>query len=104
LRGRFYKPSAVRRGANDHQTPHPAWLARGLAAGRLSLATHSSAMIVCMTCRRRFELCLSVALYVKSMDALSRPENLPPGITPAEAVAFLRYLAGLCHVQPIYFL
>ena len=45
-----------------------------------------------------------MALYVKSMDALSRPENLPPGITPAEAVAFLRYLAGLCHVQPIYFL
>ena len=53
---------------------------------------------------RRFELCLSVSLYVEWMDALSRPENLPPGITPAEAVAFLRHLASLCHVQPIYFL
>ena len=52
---------------------------------------------------RRFELCLSVALYVEWMDALSRPENLPPGIAPADAVAFLRYLASLCHVQLIYF-
>jgi len=29
------KPNAVRRGANRQTMPHPAWLARGLTAGRL---------------------------------------------------------------------
>jgi len=32
-----YKPNAVRRGVNRHPTPCPAWFARGLTAGRLSL-------------------------------------------------------------------
>ncbi|MCE9630379.1 MAG: PIN domain-containing protein [Planctomycetia bacterium] len=52
----------------------------------------------------RFEVCLSVALYAEWMDALSRPENRPPQLTSAEAAGFLRYLAGFCHLQPIYFL
>jgi hypothetical protein len=36
---RLYKPNAVRRGVNHQQTPRPAWFARGLTAGRLSLAS-----------------------------------------------------------------
>ena len=39
------KPNAVRRGVNHHTTRRPAWFARGLTAGRLSLAVHSSARI-----------------------------------------------------------
>jgi len=36
VRDRLYKPNAVRRGANYHQTPPPARCTRGLTAGRLS--------------------------------------------------------------------
>jgi len=39
------KPNAVRRGANHHKVRRQAWFARGLTAGRLSLAVHSSARI-----------------------------------------------------------
>ena len=40
------KPNAVRRGANRRHTPRPAWFARGLTAGRLSLAPLSIATIM----------------------------------------------------------
>jgi hypothetical protein len=43
----LYKPNAVRRGANRSKTPCPAWSARGLTAGRLSLALHASARSKC---------------------------------------------------------
>ena len=39
------KPNAVRRGANHHKVRRQAWFARGLTAGRLSLAQHLSARI-----------------------------------------------------------
>ena len=42
-----YMPNAGRRGANRHQTQCPVWFARGLTAGRLSLAAGSSARIKC---------------------------------------------------------
>lgn len=51
-----------------------------------------------------FQPCLSVALYAEWRDALSRPENRPPGVSAEDAWAFLRYVAGLSHIQPIYFL
>jgi predicted nucleic acid-binding protein len=35
---------------------------------------------------------------------MSRPENLPPGRTPADARNFVRYLASIAHLQDIYFL
>ena len=41
------KPNAVRRGVNRQQTRRPAWFARGLTAGRLTCATHSSARNRC---------------------------------------------------------
>jgi putative PIN family toxin of toxin-antitoxin system len=52
----------------------------------------------------RFEVCLSVSLYVEWWDALARPENRPRGMAAADAEAFLRYLVGVCRVQEIYFL
>ncbi|NDC53988.1 MAG: putative toxin-antitoxin system toxin component, PIN family [Planctomycetia bacterium] len=48
--------------------------------------------------------CLSVALYVEWQQALSRPENVPPGIAPETVTGFLRFLAGKSHLQEIYFL
>jgi len=51
-----------------------------------------------------FRPCLSVALYAEWSDALSRPENRPAGVSADDALAFLRYIAGQSHIQPIYFL
>ena len=39
---------------------------------------------------RKFQLCLSVALYAEWHDALSRPEHVIPGTSPEITIAFLR--------------
>ncbi len=52
----------------------------------------------------KFQICLSVGLYTEWQDVLLRPENLPPGRTPEDALGFLRYLASQAHLQEIYFL
>jgi predicted nucleic acid-binding protein len=51
-----------------------------------------------------FQPCLSVGLYAEWQDVLTRPENLPPGRTPEDALGFLRYLASQSHLQEIHFL
>ncbi|HVX85147.1 MAG TPA: PIN domain-containing protein [Phycisphaerae bacterium] len=50
-----------------------------------------------------FQICLSVSLYAEWQDVLTRPEHLPPGQTPADALAFLRYLAANAWLQDIFF-
>ena len=52
----------------------------------------------------KFEICLSVSLYTEWQAVMSRPENLPPGQGASDAQAFLRYLAGISHLQEIHFL
>jgi predicted nucleic acid-binding protein len=52
----------------------------------------------------RFEICLSVALYLEWQDALTRPEHLAPGRTDEEAMEFVRFLGSAARLQPIYFL
>ena len=52
----------------------------------------------------QFQPCLSVGLYGEWQDVLSRPENLPPGRTAEDALAFVRYLAGQSHLQEIHYL
>ena len=51
-----------------------------------------------------FQPCLSVGLYTEWQQILTRPENLPPGSTPEDALRFLRYLASQSHLQEIHFL
>jgi predicted nucleic acid-binding protein len=51
-----------------------------------------------------FQPCLSVGLYAEWQDVLARPEHLPPGLTSEDALGFVRYLAGQCHLQEIHFL
>lgn len=51
-----------------------------------------------------FQPCLSVGLYAEWQDVLSRPENLPSGLAPNDALGFARYLASQCHLQEIHFL
>ncbi len=51
-----------------------------------------------------FQHCLSVGLYFEWQEIMTRPENLPPGRAPEDALAFLRYLASQSHLQDIHFL
>src|SRR5438876_8426751 len=44
-----------------------------------------------------FQPCLSVGLYAEWKDVLTRPENLPPGRTPEDALGFVRCLASQSH-------
>src|SRR5438105_7858890 len=41
-----------------------------------------------------FQPCLSVALYAEWQDVLTRPENLPPGRTADDALAFEMFGEG----------
>lgn len=52
----------------------------------------------------RFKICLSVAVYTEWQAVFSRPEHLPMGTTPDTALAFIRYLASMAHLQDIHFL
>lgn len=51
-----------------------------------------------------FEIAITVALYIEWQSVLTRAEHLPPGVTPESALAFLRYLASIAHLQDVYFL
>ena len=50
------------------------------------------------------EIALTVAVYTEWQAVMTRPENLPPGATPDDALAFLRYLASIAHLQDVHFL
>lgn len=50
-----------------------------------------------------FEPCLSLGLYAEWQEVLARPEHLPPGLAPQDALGFVRYLASQCHLQEIHF-
>lgn len=52
----------------------------------------------------RFQLALSVALYTEWQDVMTRPEHLPPGMLPVDALGFLRYLASIAHLQDVHYL
>ena len=50
-----------------------------------------------------FQICLSLAVYLEWQAVLTRPENLPLGASPRDALEFLGYLANHAHLQAIYF-
>ncbi len=49
-------------------------------------------------------MALSVGLYTEWQAVLTRKENLPPGIQAEDALAFLRYLASISHLQDVFYL
>lgn len=51
-----------------------------------------------------FEIALTVALYTEYQAVLSRPEHLPPGMGPDDAIGFCRYLASIAHLQDVHYL
>lgn len=52
----------------------------------------------------RYQICLSVALYMEWQAVLSRPEHMPPGQTTQTTRGFLRYLASIAHLQDVHYL
>ena len=51
-----------------------------------------------------FEFAISVALYTEWQAVLTRPEHIPPNSIAENALAFLRYLASVAHLQDVHFL
>ena len=52
----------------------------------------------------QFDFALSVALYTEWQAVLTRPEHWPPGLLVEDALAYLRYLASIAHLQDVYYL
>jgi putative PIN family toxin of toxin-antitoxin system len=48
-------------------------------------------------------LLLSEALYLEYQEVLTRPENLPPGVTPDRMLRFLRRFSAFASFPKIYF-
>lgn len=51
-----------------------------------------------------FVPCLSTPLYAEWREVLTRPEHLPPGVSSADALGYLRYLASQCRLHQVHFL
>lgn len=60
--------------------------------------------LVSMLPSPKFEIALTVAVYTEWQAVLTRPEHLPDGATAELALAFLRYLASLAHLQDVHYL
>lgn len=64
----------------------------------------ASFKLVSMLPDPEIEIALTIALYTEWQAVMTRSENLPPGATADEALAFLRYLASIAHLQDVHFL
>ena len=64
----------------------------------------ASYQLVSMLPAAHFEFALTIALYTEWQAVLTRPEHMPPGVTVDAALAYLRYLASLAHLQDVHFL
>jgi predicted nucleic acid-binding protein len=64
----------------------------------------ASFAIVEMIPSRRFEVCLSISLYMEWVAVLTRAKNFPPGSSVQTTLGFLRRLASLARLQDIHYL
>lgn len=53
---------------------------------------------------RRFEVCLSISLYMEWVAVLTRAHNLPPETSVDTTLGFLRQLASFARLQDIHYL
>ena len=51
----------------------------------------------------RFQICLSLPLYLEYLDVLARSEHQRGGLSDAQVLGAVRYLASQAHLQEIYF-
>ncbi len=52
----------------------------------------------------RFQIALTIPLYMEYQDVLTRPENMTGANTEEEILRFLRYLCRIAHRQEVFFL
>ena len=51
----------------------------------------------------RFQICLSLPLYLEYLDVLTRPEHRPTSVSTEQITGAVRYLVSQAHLQEIYF-
>jgi predicted nucleic acid-binding protein len=64
----------------------------------------ASYAIVSQLPSERFQMALTVPLYLQYQDVLTRPEHMTGASTPDDILNFLRYLCGIAHRQRVFFL
>lgn len=64
----------------------------------------ASFALVEMVPLRRFEVCLSISLYMEWVAVLTRAQNLPPETSVDTTLGFLRQLASFARLQDIHYL
>jgi putative PIN family toxin of toxin-antitoxin system len=52
----------------------------------------------------RFQIALTMPLYLQYQDVLTRPEHMTGASTPEDILNFLRYLCSIAHRQRVFFL
>ncbi|MGH8070235.1 MAG: PIN domain-containing protein [Candidatus Entotheonellia bacterium] len=64
----------------------------------------ASYAIVSQLPSERFQIALTVPLYLQYQDVLTRPEHMTGASTPDDIHNFLRYLCSIAHRQHVFFL
>lgn len=64
----------------------------------------ASYQLVSMLPTPRFEIALTIALYMEWQAILTRPEHRPSGVSVNAVLGFLRYLTSIAHLQDVHFL
>ena len=64
----------------------------------------ASYAIVSQLPSKRFQMALTVPLYLPYQDVLTRPEHMTGASTPGDMLNFLRYLCSIAHQQRVFFL
>jgi putative PIN family toxin of toxin-antitoxin system len=64
----------------------------------------ASYAIVSQLPSERFQMALTVPLYLQYQDVLTRPEHMTGASTRDEILNFLRYLCSIAHRQRVFFL
>jgi putative PIN family toxin of toxin-antitoxin system len=64
----------------------------------------ASFAIVSQLPSERFQMALTVPLYLQYQEVLTRPEHMTGASTPDDILNFLRYLCSIAHRQRVFFL
>jgi predicted nucleic acid-binding protein len=64
----------------------------------------ASYAIVARLPSERFQIALTVPLYLEYQDVLTRPQNMTGASGKDDILSFLRYLCSLAHQQSVFFL
>jgi putative PIN family toxin of toxin-antitoxin system len=64
----------------------------------------ASYAIVAQLPSERFQMALTVPLYLQYQDVLTRPEHMTGASTRDDILNFLRYLCSIAHQQRVFFL